>query len=116
MNRGARMPDPSSVTNLRIARNAARARFDNELEQVKQDLEARSVPSRIAGRLQSDAKDASVYALDVISDSKGVVGGTVAALGIWFFREPITTWVETQFGNAETPDDVATNFEDLIDE
>ena len=73
------------------------------------------MPSRIAGRLQSDAKDASVYALDVISDSKGVVGGTVAALGIWFFREPITTWINAHFGDAEM-DDADAIFKDSIDE
>lgn len=110
------MPDSSSVIRLRIARDAARARFDGGLGQVKQDIEARSVGARIADKIQSDAKAASVYALDVMRDNKGVVGGTVAALGIWFFREPITTWIDAHFGDAEAPNDVDATSEDLIDE
>lgn len=93
------MPDASTVISLRAARDDMRRRFDSGLHQVKSDMEASSVGARIAGKLQDDAKAAGVYAIDVIEDNKGVIGGTVAALGIWFFREPIIAWIEAHFGD-----------------
>lgn len=94
------MPDATTVLSLRAARDGARSRFDGEFEQIKSDMEAHSIGARIAGKVQSDAKAAGTYALDVIEDNKGVVGGTVAALGIWFFREPIIAWIEDHFGDS----------------
>lgn len=108
------MPDPSVVISLRAARDAARARFDVGLEQVKRDIEMRSVGARIAGKVQSDAKAAGIYALDVMRDNKGVVGGTIAALGVWFFREPITIWIDEHFGNTE--DDIDAMIKDATDD
>lgn len=110
------MPDPSAVLSLRAARNDARARFDAGVDQVKHDMEARGVAARIAGKIQSDAKAAGAYALDVIGDNKGIVGGTVAALGIWFFREPISAWIEAHFGDVELFEDVENWFKDASDE
>jgi len=93
------MSDAKTVLSLRAARDGARNRFDGELEQVKSDVELHSIGARIAGKVQADAKAAGVYALDVMEDNKGVIGGTVAALGLWFFREPITEWIEDHFGD-----------------
>jgi hypothetical protein len=108
------MPDPETVTSLRAVRDSARARFNAGIEQVRTDIEVRGVGSRIAGKLESDAKAAGIYALDVVRDNKGIVGGTVAALGIWFFREPISDWIEEHFGEPDLLDKVKTVFEDAI--
>lgn len=110
------MSDAATVSILRAARDGARSRFENGLQQVKSDVEVRSVGARIAGKLESDAKAAGIYALDVIEDNKGLIGGTLAALGIWFFREPITAWVEEHFGGSDKPEDIQAEFEDMIDE
>lgn len=110
------MPDAATIASLRAARDGARARFDNGLSQVKSDMDVRNVSARVADKLQSDAKAAGTYALDVLEDNKGIIGGTVAALGVWFFREPITAWIDAHFGAADSPEDAETKFEDMNDE
>lgn len=110
------MPDAATITSLRAARDGARTRFDAGLQQIKSDMEVRSVGARILGKVESDAQAAGSYVLDVMEDNKGIVGGTLAALGIWFFRAPITAWIEAHFGNSEPPDDAEAEFKDTIDE
>lgn len=106
------MPDPRSIDDLRSARNSARARFDANLEQVKSDFSARSVGSRITGKLQEEAKATAIYALDVVRDNKGIVAGTLAAIVLWLFRNPIIEWIERHFGNSEQPEESADSLEE----
>lgn len=102
------MPDPQSIYALRSARDSARANFDASLEQVKSDFSARSIGSRITGKVQENAKATAVYALDVARENKGIIAGTVAAIALWLFRNPIIEWIERHFGDddlPETPED-----------
>lgn len=88
----------------RSARDAARARYDARLAVVRGDIEARGVGGRIADKLGEDARQALGEALDVASESKGVIAGTVAALALWFLRNPITAWVEGLISTNEDND------------
>ena len=106
------MPDPRSIENLRSARNDARKRFDACLEQVKSDFSARSIGSRITGKLQEDAKATADYALDVARDNKGIIAGTLVAVMLWLFRNPIIEWIERHFGSDEQPEASADNLEE----
>lgn len=78
----------------RDVRDAARARFDERLKRVRGDIDARGVGGRIADKLGEDAREALDEALDIAGESKGIIAGTVAALALWFLRNPITAWVE----------------------
>jgi hypothetical protein len=78
----------------RSARDSARAVFDERLAHVRADIETRGVGGRIADKLGEDARQALGEALDVASESKGVIAGTTAALALWLLRNPITAWVE----------------------
>lgn len=73
----------------RATRNAARGVFDANMAQVKADLEARSIPGRIADKADREVREAIATGLDVASESKGIIAGTLAALVLWFFREPL---------------------------
>ena len=73
----------------RAIRNAARDEFDMNLEQVKADLDARSVGGRIADKVSEEARFAYEEAVAVAQDNKGVLAGTLAALLVWFLRNPI---------------------------
>lgn len=106
------MSDRRSIENLRSARNDARALFDARLEQVKSDFSARSIGSRITGKLQEDAKSTAVYALDVARDNKGIIAGTLAAVVLWLFRNPIIEWIERHFGDDEQPEASTDNLEE----
>lgn len=86
-----------TLTQARIARDAAKMAFQTRLEQVKTDLAARSVGGRVADRLGEEAVDALDYAADVAKDSKGIIAGTLAAIVLWLFRNPIIAWAERLF-------------------
>lgn len=75
------------------ARDTARATFDANLAQVKDDLAARGLGGRVADRLGEDARSALDEALDIATESKGIIAGTVAMLALWFLRQPIIAWV-----------------------
>lgn len=77
----------------RSTRTAARGVFDANLAQVKADLEARSVPGRIADKADREVRDALATGLDVASESKGIIAGVIAALALWFFRAPLLALV-----------------------
>lgn len=81
------------VHETRRARDATRAIFDARLAQVRQDLDARGIGGRIADRLGDEARDLFHDALEVADESKGVIAGTVGALGLWALRKPIIAWI-----------------------
>jgi hypothetical protein len=82
----------------RLARDAARERFDEKLKQVREDLGARGAGGRILDRVTEDARDMFDEALDVADENRGVIAGTIAALMIWFFRSPIIAAAERTIG------------------
>ena len=93
------MSDPArSLAEARAARDAARAAFDAQLTRLRGDPAEHSIGGRIAGRLGEDARGAFHQALDVASESKGVIAGTVAALALWFLRNPIIALIEQHLG------------------
>jgi hypothetical protein len=109
------MPDPGRIDSLRAVRDNARVQFDSSLEQVKSDFGARSLGSRITSKVTEDTRAAAVYALDVARDNKGIVVGTLAAVVLWFFRNPIIEWIERHFGDDELPEPAEDNLEDSTD-
>lgn len=73
----------------KASRNAVRCGFDARLAQVKADVEARSVPGRVADKVGTQAKSAIDEALAVAQENKLVIGGTIAALVVWLFRNTL---------------------------
>lgn len=86
----------------RDLRNSARARFDARIAIVRADVEARSVGGRIADKAAEEARDAMEEALTIARESKGIIAGTIAALALWFLRNPIIAWAEDML--AQMPD------------
>jgi len=86
----------------RDRRDSARARFDARLAIVRADVEARSVGGRIADKAAEEARDAMEEALAVARESKVIIAGTVAALALWFLRNPLIAWAEELL--AQLPD------------
>ena len=88
------------LADARALRDGAKARFDTQLAQLRGDPEEQTIGSRVAERLGDDAKAAMHQAIDVASESKGIIAGTVAALALWFLRHPIIAWAEHMLGQA----------------
>lgn len=73
----------------RANRKAARGLFDSRLAQVKTDLAARSVPGRIKAKATDEMAKGIEQGAAIAKESKGIIAGTMAALALWFFREPL---------------------------
>jgi hypothetical protein len=93
------------------ARNAARAAFNAQVSQIRNDIEARSVSGRIADKVTDDARHAVDQALEVAGESKWVIAGTAGALLLWFLRNPLIGWIATLI-----PGDDAAVTKELTDE
>ena len=79
----------SRLAEDRANRKVARGLFDSRLTQVKADLAARSVPGRIKAKATDEMAKGIEQGVTIAKESKGIIAGTVAALALWFFREPL---------------------------
>lgn len=80
--------DPE-LAERRAARNRARAELLRELTQAKADLAPAVLKRRVMAETQRTALSAAHQAVDIASDSRGVIAATGAALVLWFVRKPI---------------------------
>lgn len=87
------------LAKARDARDGAKARFDAQLAQLRGDPAEQTLGERVAKRIGDDAKAVMHRALDVASESKGIIAGTIAALALWFLRHPIIAWAEHMLGD-----------------
>lgn len=77
----------------RANRTAARARFDTRVAQVRADLAARPIGGRIADKAGEEALGAASEAFAVARESKGIIAAVIAALALWFLRNPLIALV-----------------------
>lgn len=73
----------------RANRRAARGLFDQKLAQVKTDYAARGLGLRIKAKAADQSKAALLQGLEVAKESKGIIAGVIAALLLWFWRNPL---------------------------
>lgn len=73
----------------RANRDAARGVFAERLARIKADLEARSVGARVADSVKEGTVEAIDTGLDVARERKGLIAGTIGALLLWIFRQPL---------------------------
>lgn len=89
-----------STSNLaadRANRDAARRVFGTRLERIKADLEARGIGSRVAGTMVEEVSGAVDMGLDVARERKGLIAGTIGALLVWIFRQPLIAGATSLF-------------------
>ncbi|HUD27385.1 MAG TPA: hypothetical protein VMQ93_00840 [Novosphingobium sp.] len=77
----------------RVARDAARARFDGHYQAFKADMDERGIGGRIADEAIEQAKLVFDEAVAVVEEHPGAVGGTLAALVLWLVRNPLIAWI-----------------------
>ena len=73
----------------RLLRDAARALVDADIANLRADLAARSIPSRMMDRVSEGATDVLDEAVAVAEDNKGVIAALLGAIVLWFARNPI---------------------------
>ncbi|MGF7152806.1 hypothetical protein [Novosphingobium gossypii] len=73
----------------RAARDAAKAKFDGHYQALKTDMAERGIGGRIADEAAERARLMFDEAVAVVEDHPAAVGGTLAAIVLWFLRNPI---------------------------
>jgi|GEM_PF-424369 len=73
----------------RHLRNSAKALVEADIAHIKSDLAERGVGARAADRIADGASEVYDEAVEVASDNKGALAALIAALVLWFARNPI---------------------------
>lgn len=89
----------------RVNRDAAHRVFNNRLERIKADIEARGIGSRVAGTMVEEVSGAVDMGLDVARERKGLIAGTIGALLLWVFRQPLIAGAAALFEHFAGEDD-----------
>jgi hypothetical protein len=85
----------------RLMRDAARALVDADIANLRADIAARSIPTRIMDRIGEGAADVLDEAVAVADDNKGAIATLVAAIALWFARHPIMDLFNDAVGREE---------------
>lgn len=75
----------------RYLRNSARALLDADLQNLRNDLSRKGLAERAIDRVKEGAADVYDEAVEVASDHKGALAALIAALVLWFARNPIAS-------------------------
>ena len=78
-----------NLARQRAARDTARARFAARVESLRGDLAPEKLAARLVDDLTYKSRGIVGQALEIASDNRGVVVGTVAALAVWAGRRPM---------------------------
>lgn len=73
----------------RELRDAARAVLLADLDHLRTNLSVKGVSGRIGDRIGEGAKDVLEIAKDSAKDNRGIIAALIAAIALWFAREPI---------------------------
>ncbi len=73
----------------RRLRNAALALVKADVAQLRTELSAKKLGSRVIDRVSEGAVDVFEEAVDVAGSNRAVLGTLIAAILVWFARNPI---------------------------
>ena len=73
----------------RYLRDSARALVEADVEHLKTGLERKGIAARALGSVKDGALKIYEEALEVADDNKGALAALVAAILVWFARNPI---------------------------
>lgn len=82
-------------------RDAARALVDADISNLRADIAARSISTRVMDRIGEGAADVLDEAVAVADDNKGVIATLIAAIMLWFARHPIIDLLTGEDGDGE---------------
>ncbi len=73
----------------RYLRDSARALVEADVEHVKTDLARKGLAARTFDTVKDGAVDLYEEAIDVAKDNKGALAALIAAVVVWFARNPL---------------------------
>ena len=71
------------------ARDAARAALSQRLTALKPEVTPAGLRRRVVADLKYRAQEAGAQAVEIASDNRGVLIGTLAVAGVWLLRKPL---------------------------
>jgi hypothetical protein len=83
----------------RALRNRARAVLDEQLARVRDDLSAKGIGARAATTVANEAHKVADAGASLAREQTGLIAGTIGALMIWKFREPIVGRIKELAGH-----------------
>lgn len=95
----------------RAVRDAAHQLFRSRIENLRDDLRERGIGRRVVAGVAREAREALDETLEIAGENKGVVAGTVIALILWLFRNPIVSMVQGLFDAGDDDPDMASEEE-----
>lgn len=87
----------------RYLRDSARALLEADIEHLKADFAFKGLGARAVDRVKDSAFDIYEEAIELAEDNKGALAALLAAVIVWFARNPILSL----FGFGEQEDDEA---------
>lgn len=87
----------------RYLRDSARALVEADIRHLRNDLSAKGIAARAMDRVAEGASDVYDEAVDVANDHKGALAAIIAALVIWFTRNPLSELLSSE-GDDELED------------
>ncbi|MXO90179.1 hypothetical protein [Pontixanthobacter aquaemixtae] len=94
----------------RILRDAALELVKADISHVKADFSAKSIGSRFATRMSEGAVDVFDEAVEAADSNKGVLTTLIAAIVLWFARNPIMAlFSDEEVGDDQTALDAQTD-------
>ena len=73
----------------RYLRDSARALVDADIQHIKADFAHKGLGQRAMDRVTEGAMDLYEEAIEVAEDNKGALAALIAAVVVWFARNPI---------------------------
>lgn len=86
----------------RRMRDTARAMVDADFTHLKNNLSRKGIAARAVDRVTEGAQDVYEQAVEVASDNRGALAAILAALLLWFARNPI---MDALFGQESDRDE-----------
>ncbi|WP_379550286.1 hypothetical protein [Qipengyuania sp. DGS5-3] len=97
----------------RALRDAAKALLDADVENVREDFSSKSLALRAKDRVTEGASEVYEEAVGVAGDNKGALIAIIAALVMWFARNPITDLFASDETAPAADDHTEADIEDL---
>ncbi len=89
----------------RHLRNSARALVEADIANIKADLSRKGLGTRAADRMREGAIELYEEAVEVAEDNKGALAALVAAIVVWFARNPLLSAFGLGAGSDDAEED-----------
>ena len=90
----------------RYLRDSARALVEADVEHVKTDLARKGLAARTFDTVKDGAIDLYEEAVDAAEDNKGALAALIAAVVVWFARNPLLDLLGLGEGDDASEDEV----------